>query len=448
MCGIVGYIGEQDVAPVLLDGLEKLEYRGYDSAGISALQNGEITTIKTKGKISELRKKVRLEFDGGASIGIGHTRWATHGKPSDVNSHPHMSYDGKFSVVHNGIIENFVTLKQDLQNEGIRFASDTDTEVVAHLLAKCYNGNIKETILKVLSKIEGAYSLGILCSDYPDEIWAVRNASPLIIGLGKGENFLASDITAVLKYTKNIYQLDDGQFACLKKNSVQVFDPEGNPIEKEVVKITWNVEAAEKGGYQHFMLKEIMEEPEAIRKTISPRINENNEIVLDGFTLSKEKLEGFRKIYILACGSAWHVGMVGKYVIEELTRIPVECDLASEFRYRNPVVDENTLAIVISQSGETADTLAALREAKSRGARVLSIVNVVGSTIANESDDVIYTWAGPEIAVATTKAYSTQLTTFSLSMPQNLWARLSRRSIMKLLKLLKSFPNRLKRFLR
>ena len=410
MCGIVGYIGAQDVAPVLLDGLEKLEYRGYDSAGISALENGAITTIKSKGKISDLRKKVKFEYEGHASIGIGHTRWATHGKPSDVNSHPHMSYDGKFSVVHNGIIENFVTLRQDLKNEGIRFASDTDTEVVAHLLAKYYNGDMKATILKVLSKIEGAYSLGILCSDVPDEIWAVRNASPLIIGLGKEENFLASDITAVLKYTKNIYQLNDGEFCCLKKNSVQVYSPQGEPIAKEVVKITWNVEAAEKGGYEHFMLKEIMEEPEAIRKTISPRLKENNDIVLDGFSLTKEKLEGFKKIYILACGSAWHVGMVGKYVIEELTRIPVECDLASEFRYRNPVVDENTLAIVISQSGETADTLAALREAKSRGARVLSIVNVVGSTIANESDDVIYTWAGPEIAVATTKAYSTQLT--------------------------------------
>ena len=269
MCGIVGYIGSQDVAPVLLDGLEKLEYRGYDSAGISALENGAITTIKSKGKISDLRKKVKFEYEGHAEIGIGHTRWATHGKPSDVNSHPHMSYDGKFSVVHNGIIENFVTLRQDLKNEGIRFASDTDTEVVAHLLAKYYTGDMRQTILKVLSKIEGAYSLGILCADKPDEIWAVRNASPLIIGLGEKENFLASDITAVLKYTKTIYQLNDGEFACLQKDRVQVFNPQGEPIEKEVVKITWTVEAAEKGGYRHFMLKEIHEEPTAISQTAS-----------------------------------------------------------------------------------------------------------------------------------------------------------------------------------
>ena len=410
MCGIIGYIGDKQAAPILLDGLEKLEYRGYDSAGISLLESDKINTVKTKGKISNLRKRVALDYEGEATIGIGHTRWATHGKPSDTNSHPHASFDKKFSVVHNGIIENFVTLRQDLKNEGIPFRSETDTEVVAQLLAKHYNGDVKQTIMKVLSIIEGAYSLGILCADYPDEIWAVRNASPLIIGLGKDENFLASDITAVLKHTKDIYQLNDGEFCCLKKNSVEVFAPDGTPIQKERVVVDWNVEAAEKGGYKHFMLKEIMEEPDAISKTISPRLTDDNEIVLDDFSLTKEKLENIKKIYILACGSAWHVGMVGKYVIEELTRIPVECDLASEFRYRNPVVDENTLAIVISQSGETADTLAALREAKSRGARVLSIVNVVGSTIANESDDVIYTWAGPEIAVATTKAYSTQLT--------------------------------------
>lgn len=411
MCGIIGYIGDQQAAPILLDGLEKLEYRGYDSAGISTISdNNTIQTVKTKGKIAILRKKVENEYEGASSIGIGHTRWATHGKPSDRNSHPHMSNDGMFSVVHNGIIENFATLRQDLKNEGVSFLSDTDTEVVAQLLAKYYNGDVKSTLLKVLDKIEGAYSLGILCADYPDEIWAVRNASPLIVGLGKDENFIASDITAVIKYTKDTYQLSDGEICCLKKDSVQVFDCDGNPINKDVVKITWSVEAAEKGGYPHFMLKEIMEEPDAIRKTISPRLRDNNEIVLDNFTLDREQLMKFRKIYILACGSAWHVGMVGKYVIEELTRIPVECDLASEFRYRNPIVDENTLAIVISQSGETADTLAALREAKKRGARVLSIVNVVGSTIANESDDVIYTWAGPEIAVATTKAYSTQLT--------------------------------------
>ncbi len=410
MCGIIGYIGDNDVAPILLDGLEKLEYRGYDSAGISTIHPDGIQTIKSKGKISNLRKKVDEEYNGFSSVGIGHTRWATHGKPSDINSHPHMSQNNKFSIVHNGIIENFVTLRDDLRNEGIRFKSDTDTEVVAQLLEKYYNGDMKATIMTVLNKIEGAYSLAILCEDFPNEIWAVRNASPLIIGLCNGQNFLASDITAVLKYTKDIHQLNDGEFCCLKRDGVQVFDEHGNPIEKEIVKITWNVDTAEKGGYAHFMLKEIMEEPDAIAKTISPRINSKDEIVLDDFSLTKEELESFSKIYILACGSAWHVGVVGKYVIEELTRIPVECDLASEFRYRNPIVDDKTLAIVISQSGETADTLAALREARARGAKVLSIVNVVGSTIANESDYVLYTWAGPEIAVATTKAYSTQLT--------------------------------------
>lgn len=449
MCGIIGYIGEQEAVPILLEGLEKLEYRGYDSAGISTISNNSIQTVKAKGKIANLREKVEEEYEGGAKIGIGHTRWATHGKPSDVNSHPHMSYDGKFSVVHNGIIENFVNLRAELNQQGIKFASDTDTEVVAHLLAQEYDGDMKGTIMRVLSRIEGAYSLGILCSEKPDEIWAVRNASPLVIGLGKGENFLASDITAVIKYTNQTYKLNDGEFCCLKKDGVKLFDSEGFPIKKEITEITWSIEAAEKGGYEHFMLKEIMEEPSAIRKTISPRLNENDEITLDDFSLTKEQLEGFKKIYILACGSAWHVGMVGKYVIEELTRIPVECDLASEFRYRNPIVDENTLAIVISQSGETADTLAALREAKSRGAKVLSIVNVVGSTIANESDDVIYTWAGPEIAVATTKAYSTQLVIIYLFAlyAARLMGKLDDEEYKKIIEALKCLPDQIEEIL-
>ena len=411
MCGIIGYIGDNDVAPILLDGLERLEYRGYDSAGISTInRNGDIFTTKAKGKIEQLRKKVKSEYKDISTIGIGHTRWATHGKPSDRNSHPHMSMDGRFSVVHNGIIENFSELKADLQNEGVVFASETDTEVVAQLLAKLYDGDMRSTIMKTLKKLKGAYSLGILCKDFPNEIWAVRNASPLIIGLCENQNFLASDITAVVKYTKSIYQLDDGEFARLTRDNVEIFAPTGEKISKNIVKIDWDVSAAEKGGYQHFMLKEIMEEPEAIAKTISPRINDDNSINLDGINLTAEQIKNLKKICVVACGSAWHVGMVGKYVIEELTRIPVEVDLASEFRYRNPIIDENCLCIAISQSGETADTLAALREAKSRGARILSIVNVVGSTIANESDDVLYTWAGPEIAVATTKAYSTQLT--------------------------------------
>lgn len=410
MCGIIGYVGDNDVAPILLDGLERLEYRGYDSAGISVINDGVISTMKTKGKIMYLRKKVEQEYKSVSTIGIGHTRWATHGKPSDRNSHPHMSMDNKFSVVHNGIIENFQTLKKDLENEGVIFQSETDTEVVAQLLAKLYDGDMRSTIMKTLKKLKGAYSLGILCTDYPDEIWAVRNASPLIIGLCDKQNFLASDITAVVKYTKEIYQLDDGEFARLSRDGVKVFAPDGSIIKKNVVSIDWDVSAAEKGGYQHFMLKEIMEEPEVIRKTISPRIAEDNSINFEGIDLTADKIKNIKKICIVACGSAWHVGMVGKYVIEELARIPVECDLASEFRYRNPIIDKDCLCIAISQSGETADTLAALREAKSRGARVLSIVNVVGSTIANESDDVLYTWAGPEIAVATTKAYSTQLT--------------------------------------
>lgn len=411
MCGIIGYIGDQDVAPILLDGLKRLEYRGYDSAGISIFESDNtIKTMKAKGKIKYLREKVEREYTEASTIGIGHTRWATHGKPSDRNSHPHMSENGKFSVVHNGIIENFQQLKKDLQNQGVTFQSETDTEVVAQLLAKTYDGDMHSTIMKTLAQLDGAYSLGILCTDFPGEIWAVRNASPLIIGLGEKENFLASDITAVVKYTKDTYQLDDGEFAKLTRDSVEVFNPQGEKIDKKVVTIDWDVSAAEKGGYQHFMLKEIMEEPDVIRKTISPRIGENNSINLDGIALSDEQIKGIKKICIVACGSAWHVGMVGKYVIEELTRIPVECDLASEFRYRNPIIDKDCLCIAISQSGETADTLAALREAKRRGARVLSIVNVVGSTIANESDDVLYTWAGPEIAVATTKAYSTQLT--------------------------------------
>lgn len=409
MCGIVGYIGEQKVAPILLDGLAKLEYRGYDSAGIACIENGNIEIDKTKGRLADLSKKI----DGGehipSTIGIGHTRWATHGKPSDENSHPHLSENGKFAIVHNGIIENYAELKSELIKEGFSFRSETDTEVVANLLEKNDNGDFLETVKKTVDMLQGSYAFGILRSDRPDEFVAVRHASPLIVGLGEGENFIASDVTAVLKHTRKIYRLDDGDIVLLSREGVKVFDSELNPVDKKAETITWDVKAAEKGGYDCFMNKEIHEEPTALRETISPRINERGEIVLDGVTVTKEQLKKCNKIYIVGCGSAYHVGIVGKYIIERMARIPVEVDLASEFRYREPIIDENTLMIIISQSGETADTLAALREGKRCGARIMSIVNVVGSSIANESDDVLYTWAGPEIAVATTKAYSTQL---------------------------------------
>lgn len=409
MCGIVGYIGERRVAPILLDGLAKLEYRGYDSAGIACIENGNIEIEKTKGRLSDLSNKI----DGGknipSTIGIGHTRWATHGKPSDENSHPHLSQSGKFAIVHNGIIENYAELKSQLLAEGFCFRSETDTEVVANLLDKNDNGDFLETVKKTADMLQGSYALGILRNDRPDEFVAVRHASPLIVGLGEKENFIASDIPAILKYTRSIYRLDDGDIVLLSKEGVKVFDKELCPVEKKTETITWDVKAAEKGGYDCFMNKEIHEEPTALRETISPRINERNEIVLDGVTITKEQLKKCNKIYIVGCGSAYHVGIVGKYIIERMARIPVEVDLASEFRYREPIIDQNTLMIIISQSGETADTLAALREGKRCGARIMSIVNVVGSSIANESDDVLYTWAGPEIAVATTKAYSTQL---------------------------------------
>ncbi len=409
MCGIVGYVGEQRVAPILLDGLAKLEYRGYDSAGIACIENGTIEINKTKGRLATLSEKIDGGKDIPSTIGIGHTRWATHGKPSDENSHPHLSENGRFAIVHNGIIENYAELKAGLIADGFNFRSETDTEVVANLLEKNDNGNFLETVKKTVDMLQGSYAFGILRSDRPDEFVAVRHASPLIVGLGEHENFVASDVTAVLKYTREIYRLDDGDIVLLSKEGVKVFDGNLNPVEKQPVTITWDVKAAEKGGYDCFMNKEIHEEPTALRETISPRINEHDEIVLDGVTITKEQLKKCSKIYIVGCGSAYHVGIVGKYIIERMARIPVEVDLASEFRYRQPIIDENTLMIIISQSGETADTLAALREGKRCGARIMSIVNVVGSSIANESDDVLYTWAGPEIAVATTKAYSTQL---------------------------------------
>ena len=411
MCGIVGYVGEEQAAPLLLQGLEKLEYRGYDSAGVAVYTGEKLEVAKAKGRLKILSDML----DGGKSlqgtIGIGHTRWATHGAPSDINSHPQVSDSGKFAVVHNGIIENYLTLKTFLMDRGITFVSETDTEVVAQLLEyyyKKYQCDILEAMIRVIHKVEGSYALGVICQDFPDELYAVRKDSPLIVGLGQGENFIASDVPAILAKTREIYRLNDNEIVRLTRTGVTVFNTDRDEVHKQPVHIDWDVSAAEKGGYEHFMFKEIMEQPKAIRDTISPRIRDGK-IVLDDITLTREQVESFRRIVIVACGSAYHVGVVAKYALEQLTRIPVEVDVASEFRYRNPIVDDKVLVLIISQSGETADTLAAMREAKRLGARTLSIVNVVGSSIANESDDVLYTWAGPEIAVATTKAYSTQL---------------------------------------
>ncbi len=408
MCGIVGYIGDEQAAPILLDGLKKLEYRGYDSAGVAVYNGRSLEVVKAKGRLKVLSGLL----DGGkkpaGTVGIGHTRWATHGKPSDVNSHPQVSDSGKFAVVHNGIIENYLEIKETLLKKGVSFVSETDTEVIAQMLEYYYRGDVLDAIIRVLRKVEGSYALGIICADDPERIYAVRKDSPLIVGLGQGENFIASDIPAILSKTRNIYRLKDNEIVELSRQGVRVFNLDKELVPKEPVHIDWDVSAAEKCGYEHFMFKEIMEQPKALRDTISPRIR-NGRIVLDKITLTEQQLRQYRRIVIVACGSAYHVGMIGKYVLEKLTRIPVEVDVASEFRYRQPIVDDKVLVLIISQSGETADTLAALREAKRLGARVISIVNVVGSSIANDSDDVIYTWAGPEIAVATTKAYSTQL---------------------------------------
>ena len=409
MCGIVGYVGRNEAAPILLEGLSRLEYRGYDSAGICVEQNGVLEVEKAKGRLQNLIAKT----DGGAklpgTLGIGHTRWATHGEPNDINSHPHVSQNGKIAVVHNGIIENYLEIREFLQEKGVQFTSQTDSEVVAQLMEYCMGlpevSTVSDALYMVLHRIEGAYALGILCSDDPDHIYAARKDAPLLLGFGKGENFIASDVTALVKYTRDVVYMEDGEVAILGRDGIQLFNAMELPIEKEHHHIDWEISAAEKGGYEHFMLKEIMEEPEALRRAILPRIKDG-EVVFDGLQLD---ISRYDSIKIIACGSSYHVGMVGKYNLEKLVRIPVEVVLASEFRYCDPIIDSRTLVVVISQSGETLDTMAALREAKARGARILSIVNVVGSSIARESDDVLYTWAGPEIAVATTKAYSTQL---------------------------------------
>ena len=409
MCGIVGYVGKNKAVPFLLQGLEKLEYRGYDSSGIAVFTNDGIKIEKKQGRLKILADAISTKEDlNNANLGIGHTRWATHGAPNDVNAHPHKSTSGKIAVVHNGIIENYIVLKNQLIEKGFKFVSDTDTEVVAQLLDDIYNGDMFDTLKTAVNRLQGSFALGIVCDDYPNTLFAVKKDSPLIIGLNKNENYIASDIPAVLQETQTVCRLKENQIAVLTSEKVELFDFYGNTVEKKISKVDWNVESAQKNNYEHFMMKEIMEQPEVLKATISPRIKDFD-IKLDDIEFTKEYIENIDKISIVACGSAYHVGCVAKYFMEDILRKPVDVDVASEFRYRNPIVGKNTLVIVISQSGETADSLAALREAKLRGARVLSIVNVVGSSIANESDDVIYTWAGPEIAVATTKAYSTQL---------------------------------------
>lgn len=408
MCGIVGYIGNQQAAPILLDGLSKLEYRGYDSAGIAVYDGKEIGMVKSKGRLKVLSE---LTHDGETlpgTLGIGHTRWATHGSPSDVNAHPHFNGDHSIVVVHNGIIENYLKLKKKLEKKGYQFVSETDTEIIAHLLDYYYDGNPLRAVTKIMHRMEGSYALGIIFKDHPDELYAVRKDSPLIVGHANGGNIIASDVPAVLRYTRDVYFIENEEIVRLTREDMEFFTVDEEPIEKEPVRIDWDVNAAEKGGYEHFMLKEMNEQPKAITDTFSPRIKDGK-IVIEELNMSEEEIRKIDKIMIVACGSAYHTGVTSKYVFEGLARIPVEVDLASEFRYRDPILGEGTLVVVISQSGETADTLAALRESKKRGAKVLGIVNVVGSSIAREADNVMYTWAGPEIAVATTKAYSAQL---------------------------------------
>lgn len=413
MCGIVGYVGKEQAAPILLDGLAKLEYRGYDSAGVAVYDGSNIEIVKAKGRLQALRD---LTGDGKklkGTIGIGHTRWATHGEPSVTNAHPHFNESKTIAVVHNGIIENYQPLKEKMLSKGYHFVSETDTEVVAHLLDYYYDGNPVRAIEKVMHRVQGSYALGILFKDFPDKMYAVRKDSPLVVGASDEGNFIASDVPAILKYTREVYFIENGEICELSEEGIQFYNEDLETIHKETKTIEWDIEAAEKGGYEHFMLKEIYEQPKAVLDTISPRIKDDK-IVIDELNMTEEEIKKLRRIYIVGCGSAYHVGVTGRYIIEKLTRIPVEVDIASEFRYRDPIIEPDSMTIIISQSGETADSLAALRKAQELGSKVLGIVNVVGSTIAREADNVLYTWAGPEISVATTKAYSTQLSALYL----------------------------------
>ena len=412
MCGIVGYVGDRQAAEFLLDGLSKLEYRGYDSAGIAVYDNGSVRVEKSVGRLSALRDKIKGNVPVG-NIGIGHTRWATHGRPSDVNAHPHVDCHNDFAIVHNGIIENYLSLKEELIEKGHVFKSETDTEVVVHLLEDVYQGDFVAAVREVLRRIEGSYALAFMSRKHPDMLVCTKQDNPLIIGLGEGENYIASDIPAIISRTRRTYIMGDGELAIVRKDSVEITDRKGEPVAKKVFEVTWNAEAAEKGGYEHFMLKEIHEQPKAVRDTMSQRItSDKKSISFEELSWTPEYLNSFNKIYIVACGTAYHAGLVGKYYIEKMARVIVEVDVASEFRYRDPIVDDKTLLIVVSQSGETSDTLAALKESKRRGAKTLAVTNAVGSSIAREADQVVYTWAGPEIAVASTKAYTTQLVLF------------------------------------
>ena len=413
MCGIVGYIGKRQAADLLVEGLSKLEYRGYDSAGVAIIEDEKISVRKLKGRLANLENDLNANAIHG-HIGIGHTRWATHGEPSDVNSHPHSNGNATISVVHNGIIENYMKLREWLTDKGYQFLSETDTEVIPNLVDYYYRDgrNLFDAVVKATAKLEGSFAIGVIANNEPDKIIAVRKDSPLIVGLGENESFIASDIPAVLNHTRDVYLLEDKEFVILTKDGVELRNEDGEKIEKEVYHVTWNVDAAEKGGYEDFMLKEIHEQPKAVRDTLAGKIALGKEITLDNVKFTKEELENFDKVYIVACGTAYHAGVVGKTVIEKLAKIPVEIDVASEFRYRDPLITDRTLIIVVSQSGETADTLAVLRDGQRQGARVLAITNVVGSSVSREADDVIYTLAGPEIAVASTKAYVTQLAAF------------------------------------
>ena len=442
MCGIAGYVGDRESADVLVDALSKLEYRGYDSAGIAVFDHGNIKVKKCKGRLANLVEKMDEEGKPQGHVGIGHTRWATHGEPSDINSHPHGNK--RVTIVHNGIIENYKKLKDFLIGEGYSFASETDTEVAAKLLDYYYDGDPMKTIAKVLSEIKGSYALGIMFRDFPDEIFAVRKDSPLIVGVGEHENFIASDVPAIIHYTRDYYLLDQNEIAVIKKDSVKIYDVHGNEIHKELNTADWDVDAAEKGGYAHFMLKEIHEQPDSVKRTIMPRITDDMpDFSAEGF--NPDKLKSYKNIYIVACGTAMHAGMVGKYIIEKIARVSVTVDIASEFRYRDPIIAKGDLVILVSQSGETADTLAALRMAKERGAETLSIVNVKGSSIARESDMVLYTHAGPEISVASTKAYIVQLSVFYLLSFAIAYAHgaISKEECMRLTAELQNVPNML-----
>ena len=447
MCGIVGYIGDKPAAPVLINGLKKLEYRGYDSSGVAIFENKGLSVIKCKGRLSSLEERVGSDSPKG-KIGIGHTRWATHGEPNDINSHPHLSHSGRIAVVHNGIIENYMKLKELLISQGYNFVSDTDTEVVAHLVEYHYSGDLVKAVMETVNELEGSYALGVICSECDDQFVAARKDSPLIVGLGAGENFIASDIPAILEHTRDIYILEDKEIAVLSRGGVKVYDIYGAESKKEIFHVDWDVASAEKSGYEHFMMKEMCEEPKVIKDTIGPRIKDDL-ISLDSIKISAEDLKGIEKIFIVACGTAYHAGVIGKYLIEKLAHIPVETDVASEFRYRDPLISEKNLLIIISQSGETIDTLFALREAKKKGAKVLSIVNVMGSSIARESDNVLYTWAGPEIAVASTKAYNTQLTALYLIALDFAWKKgsISRETLKSMLDGLRGIPAAIEKIL-